>query len=137
MALRGDTASFRGYAPATWLTLDRLAATGPGDRALPVRAGVETVTVQGVTREVPSVQVAGLRPTGSPSATWCGPVRSKAMLMSEFTGQRFEFSGPQFAFVTGRNLFLLPRDASCDPPGAGRVPGSVGMAGADAVEARG
>jgi hypothetical protein len=43
--LRGDTASFRGYAPATWLTLDRLAATGPGERALPVRSGVETVTV--------------------------------------------------------------------------------------------
>src|SRR5262249_20057242 len=89
--VRGDTATFRGYAPATWLALDRIAATGPGERALPVRAGVDTVTASGVTQTVPSLEVAGPLPDRFTLRYVVHPGALEGDAHLGFTGQRFGF----------------------------------------------
>ena len=109
--LRGaarDSTRFRGYASSALLALSQVSATGPGGRALAVRVGVDSTSVDAKAQAVPSVTVTGPLPTRFTLRYLVRPGARGGNAHLGFTGTGFGYAGPRFAFVTGRNLFLLP-----------------------------
>jgi hypothetical protein len=109
--LRGvprDSLTLRGFAAKEVLRISNLDAAGPGGAALPVEAGLETVSVNGRSVDLPRLTLRGPLPGSITVRYTASPGNREGDSHMGFTGRCHGYVGDDFGFVTGRMVFLLP-----------------------------
>ena len=103
--------ALRAFASKEVMRLSDLEATDEGGAPLRVEAGLEATTAGSRTVDVPRYLLPGPLPSSIRVRYLVRPGTREGDSHMGFTGRCFGYVDGRFAFVTGRNLFLLPEPA--------------------------
>ncbi|HKN46391.1 MAG TPA: multiheme c-type cytochrome [Candidatus Polarisedimenticolia bacterium] len=103
--------TLKGFATKEVLRVTGLEAEGPDGRVIPVEAGLDTVSVNGRSLDIPRFGIAGPLPRALTVRYLASPGTREGDSHMGFTGRCEGYAGKEFVFATGRELFLLPQPA--------------------------
>ncbi len=104
-----DSLSLRGYTSSEILHVTGLRAVGARGVPLPVEASIDTVSNDGQRVGLPRYTLRGPLPSSLTVSYVVTPGRREGNSHTGFTGRCSAYVGPEFALVTGRDIFLLPQ----------------------------
>ena len=106
-----DSLVLQGYAADPILRVSNVQASGPDQRALPVRIGAVPIPDNDARDSLPTVLVRGPLPSTVTVRYRVQPGKREGDAHMGFTGRCYGYAGERFALVTGRDLFLVPEPA--------------------------
>ncbi len=103
--------TLKGFATKEVLRITQVEAAGADGAKLPVDVGLETVTPESRSIDIPRIRLPGPLPARLSVSYLVAPGSREGDSHMGFTGRCQGYLGPEFGFVTGRELFLLPEPA--------------------------
>ena len=103
-----DSVTLRAFASQEVLRLSEVEASGLDGARLDLEAGFQTVTANRRSVDVPQVVIKGPLPSELRIRYLVHPGNREGDSHVGYTGRCYGFVGESFAFLTGRNLFLVP-----------------------------
>lgn len=109
--VRGSALVLRGFAAKEVLRISDFRAASADGSPVAFEAGLEQTTLNSRTIDVPTFTLRGPLPASLQVRYAVQPGSREGDSHTGFTGRCYGYAGREFAFVTGRNLFLLPQPA--------------------------